>query len=758
MRQTNGNLRRHIFLPYMLAILALVSMVCIYLSFQNAHSIENENRAMLGRMLGTASEQLDTMFTELDSVSYDILQNRVLYPYSAFSSGYYTMLAANELMSYRASSAYLSDVILYYDDEAVGKYSPKVRFLTSTGGYEPNTFWNQIHPLEGWTHESFQEKVGTLFGSEILFPVRDSHRVSSQDYLLYITTAQQSRTMVNNRGCLIFMISRKYLNSLFSQITSQYQGTLTVFDREHQPLYFTSEGDGSTQTLPEDFDPSVYEAQVHPCGNGGLSVALHTPDRDYTYLLTFSQHPYPSPYLAAFLSLLPLLVLTLLFGIAGATALARSIYQPISQVSQMVPVTEEKNNETLWGIVDSVREMRDRNDEMERQIVRQRELSIVQNVRSLLYCNYTSADALLEQLYVLGLRLYSPYHIVMTGRVHAETGLAEKREQCMDAIVAMHKPCYVIPLDVKSDFAVLCGLENEQDDRQIAAAIHLQVGAVLKNGDCLSLGCSRPVADILLSHEAFRNSQESLSSLFLHGTGVLLPPPSDLQTTEVKNWYPLEQEESLRNALRQGDDQNARQITEGMAELIRQKCSSAHAARAICHNVVQHLMTALGGEGMAAPLHAVQERLNRPNETLTSIKDALISACCVICQMIRQQLASNGREKQLSERVEEYLQEKFAVSSLAMPDVAEHFGLSEGYLSRTFKAQTGGSIMQRLSAIRLEHAKRLLREEDLPLDDVIALCGYVDKSHFIRTFKKACFITPIQYRKLSREDGRAEQE
>jgi len=79
----------------MMVILALVAMVCIFLSFQNAHSIENENRAMLGRMLGTASEQLDTMFTELDSVSYDILQNRVLYPYSAFSSGYYTMLAAD---------------------------------------------------------------------------------------------------------------------------------------------------------------------------------------------------------------------------------------------------------------------------------------------------------------------------------------------------------------------------------------------------------------------------------------------------------------------------------------------------------------------------------------------------------------------------------------------------------------------------------------------------------------------------------------
>ena len=44
------------------------------------------------------------------------------------------------------------------------------------------------------------------------------------------------------------------------------------------------------------------------------------------------------------------------------------------------------------------------------------------------------------------------------------------------------------------------------------------------------------------------------------------------------------------------------------------------------------------------------------------------------------------------------------------------------------------------------------------MDEIIAQCGYVDKSHFIRTFKKACFVTPMQYRKLSRENALPEEE
>lgn len=746
-------LRRHIFLPYIVVVLTMVAVMCAWLSFQNAHDIETENRSMLGNLLGTTAEQVDTMFEELDAVSYDILQNRALYPYTAFSSGYYAMLASDELMSYRTSNVYLSDIILYYDDSASFQYNPSIRFLSSNGVYDADTFWKWIHPLDGWTNDAFQTWATTLCSPQTLFPIRENHRVSAQDYLLYVTPALQVPAAVNDRGCVIFMIARQYLDDLFSQISAQYQGSLVILDSQGTPIYYTA--DAPRQTLPDGFDVSSLQPQFFQMENGGLSLALRTATRDCTYLLDFPKKPYPSPYLAAFIPQLPLLALLLLLGIAYASTLAQSIYRPIFEVSQMLPRADDQSGETLKGIVDSVREMHDRNEELEKQIARQRELSIVQHLRSLLYHNYASADALLEQLYGLGLRLYSPRHIVLTGRLHADSGLMEKREGCISAIVAMHKPCYVIPLDVPSDIAVLCGLENGQDERQAAAAIHYQLRSALKgSSDLISLGCSQPFSDVLQAHEAFRDSQESLSGIFLLGLGALLPPPDHDSVHEDGNWYPLPEEEALQHALRQGDESNARQIADGMADLIRRKCHSSHEARLICQSVVRHLLTALDDHGLVGPLYAVQDRLNRPSETLASFSRELDGACSAICQLVRSRQSAPSREKLLSARVEEFLHERFAVSALSMADVAAHFDLSEGYLARTFKAQTGGSIMQRLSAIRLAHAQQLLRQEDLPLDEIIAQCGYVDKSHFIRTFKKACFVTPMQYRKLSRENAK----
>ena len=61
------------------------------------------------------------------------------------------------------------------------------------------------------------------------------------------------------------------------------------------------------------------------------------------------------------------------------------------------------------------------------------------------------------------------------------------------------------------------------------------------------------------------------------------------------------------------------------------------------------------------------------------------------------------------------------------------------------------SVMQYLSTLRLRHAQTLLRDTELTLDEVIAQCGYNDKSNFIRTFKKAFFVTPMQYRKIARD-------
>lgn len=57
-------------------------------------------------------------------------------------------------------------------------------------------------------------------------------------------------------------------------------------------------------------------------------------------------------------------------------------------------------------------------------------------------------------------------------------------------------------------------------------------------------------------------------------------------------------------------------------------------------------------------------------------------------------------------------------------------------------------MMRYLDTLRMENAKKLLRETELPINDIVLQSGYVDKGNFFRKFKKLNNLTPVQYREV----------
>ncbi|MEC0268065.1 AraC family transcriptional regulator [Paenibacillus anseongense] len=84
---------------------------------------------------------------------------------------------------------------------------------------------------------------------------------------------------------------------------------------------------------------------------------------------------------------------------------------------------------------------------------------------------------------------------------------------------------------------------------------------------------------------------------------------------------------------------------------------------------------------------------------------------------------------------------------LHVDDLLELFPVSRSRLFNLFKETTGSTMKQFLSDYRLNKAKRLLAETDLPVTEVAAATGFGDISHFFSVFKKSTALTPKQYRK-----------
>jgi AraC-like DNA-binding protein len=54
---------------------------------------------------------------------------------------------------------------------------------------------------------------------------------------------------------------------------------------------------------------------------------------------------------------------------------------------------------------------------------------------------------------------------------------------------------------------------------------------------------------------------------------------------------------------------------------------------------------------------------------------------------------------------------------------------------------------------RVDTAKRLLKNDDLPLAQIALACGFANQSHFTRVFKLATGCTPAAWQRRSRVDA-----
>ena len=92
------------------------------------------------------------------------------------------------------------------------------------------------------------------------------------------------------------------------------------------------------------------------------------------------------------------------------------------------------------------------------------------------------------------------------------------------------------------------------------------------------------------------------------------------------------------------------------------------------------------------------------------------------------------------------LMERNLESPLSAEFVARHVGLSVRQLERLFKTEAGCSPSTMALRIRLAHAHQRLLHGQEPVADIALQSGFVNRSHFARSFRLAFGTTPSELR------------
>ena len=91
-----------------------------------------------------------------------------------------------------------------------------------------------------------------------------------------------------------------------------------------------------------------------------------------------------------------------------------------------------------------------------------------------------------------------------------------------------------------------------------------------------------------------------------------------------------------------------------------------------------------------------------------------------------------------------YLTEHFR-EPLRLDDLAARFFISKSYLNRHFKAYTNATVYPYLMALRITHARRMLRA-GATAAEAGRECGFSDYSTFYKAFKAQTGITPQEFK------------
>ncbi|BFH11689.1 hypothetical protein PMJ10TS2_13170 [Paenibacillus melissococcoides] len=178
-------------------------------------------------------------------------------------------------------------------------------------------------------------------------------------------------------------------------------------------------------------------------------------------------------------------------------------------------------------------------------------------------------------------------------------------------------------------------------------------------------------------------------------------------------------------------------------ELLRAGRLTREEVRHACRQWVPDVARRLKIAGEEAPEAAWLERLDACltlEELARTLRDGLERAAeRVAC-------ADQERNARLIGRVQAYVQEHYANPQMSLNLLSETFDIAPKLLSKSFKEVTGEKFIDVLIGLRLEEAKRLLRQTDLPVQAIAERIGYGGAVSFSRVFKRMEGISPGEYR------------
>ncbi len=274
----------------------------------------------------------------------------------------------------------------------------------------------------------------------------------------------------------------------------------------------------------------------------------------------------------------------------------------------------------------------------------------------------------------------------------------------------------------------------------------LQIRLSRDTGQMIYVYAGKPVKNLAALRESYRTAKDALQYKYMNEKDHIVLYDDTLSYT--LKYVDIEPElyTKLTNDVEENDESGVNQAIDDIFQSFTQRRCAPEAVKVTIHHCVSNIMRIMD------KMEVKQDELIMI-EPILSWHDLNISFTALktlFQQFVTESMHAIGKQRKETSKggihkIKMYIEQHYD-KNISLKSIAAQFYMNPVYLGQLFKKTYGLYFNDYLLQLRIEEAKRLLRQTDMRIYEVADAVGFSNADYFVTQFEKLESMTPTEYR------------
>lgn len=736
-----------LFFKYLMSYV-IILFICIIMVFFVNHQfigvLKDELIADNANTLNRVMYIVDDNIKQFASIQTHIQMNRSLNPYYALNDPNLAIDAQREIGKYLASNTFIKDMMVYFRGDSF--------IYSSSSSFTIPLFIDSAYSYSNWNEEDFTKDINSLKVPKVR-PAETVSKYNREGERIVTFIYPISSYGVDPKTTVLFLVDELFFTKIIKDNFGGYHSNIMILDQSNQVITTSNNAiDLSVDSLHAYLgdNENQFTKTVSVDNQRMIMSVLKSTETGWKYISFTPVKEVLKKTDGIQLDFILVVILLLLIGSIVIYFNMRTNYKPIHNLknyaSRILQHTNKAENE-----IDVVKNTIDFLSNQNKSLISSTRIASKDFILdSLLKGRIHSPEDLKRQGEPFALSFRNPLYLVIIVLLHTPHSiksqdvleLLDQFESTVNLFFNGHvrehldqkKMVCILSLDEIQSESLMEGLDTFQ--------VHLKEAIKIQ----ITIGVGNVYEDVKVIPQSYVEASAALDYRLVKGNGSIIFNDELSHQEESLDSYPNKELDILKSLIKQGNDLEIEYALNNIINYMKTCNTPLFVARGLCFdilNVIWRTFAEINKELLLPKSEYPNASMLAEFETIEELTDLVKNICSHICTFIRESKAV--KDQGLITDTVSYIQSNFANCDFSIQNMADHFGMTLTNLSQYFKNQTGQTIIDYTTNLRMNKAKELLMVSDLTLNEVSIQVGYLNASSFIRRFKQMTGLTPGQF-------------